>query len=431
MTLFCCILMQMFHNGKKLTAGIVFMLQKEWDEVWINASLVTCEETNHLINPGALAVKGPHIAWVGAMEDLPGAPEALAHVVHDAQGQCITPGFIDCHTHLIYAGNRAHEFEMRLKGATYEEIARGGGGIQSTVTATRAASEDDLLKQSLVRARALMNSGVTTLEIKSGYGLDWETEQKILRVAKRMEELLPLTIQKTFLGAHTFPLEYRDHPDEYVTLICDQMIPAVAAEKLAEAVDVFCENIAFNIEQTERIFKAAQKHGLAIKCHSEQLSNSGSAKLAAKYQALSVDHLEHATEDCVKVLAQSNTVAVLLPGAYYYLRETNMPPIAELKKHKVPIAIASDCNPGTSPIMSILLILNMACTLFRLTPEDAVRGVTIQAAKALGMDKTHGSLSKGKVADFAIWHVKDSAELSYYMGANPLAHLIKSGQLVK
>src|SRR3990167_3583468 len=354
-------------------------------------------------------------------------PDNLANHVDDMQGRCVTPGLIDCHSHIVYAGNRSNEFEMRLQGISYEEIAKQGGGIQSTVAATRNASEQELLIQSLPRAQALMASGATTIEIKSGYGLNWETEEKMLRVAKCIEEILPVTIYKTFLGAHTIPIEYRDKPNAYVDLICNEMVPLIAKEKLANAIDVFCEKIAFNLQQTERVFKAAQQHGLAIKCHSEQLSDSGSAILAAKYHALSVDHLEHVSDQGVEAIAKSKTVAVLLPGAFYFLRENKLPPIALLRQHGVPIALASDCNPGTSPILSLLLILNMACTLFRLTPQEALQGVTKYAAQALGLQTTHGTLSVGKTADFAIWNINHPAELAYYLGGSPLYSLVKKG----
>jgi imidazolonepropionase len=388
-----------------------------WDTLWKNALLATCEQHYGLIPNAAIATKAGKIAWLGAMQDLP--PHA-AKQTHDLEGRCLTPGFIDCHTHLVYGGNRAHEFEQRLQGMSYEEIARQGGGIHSTVNATRAATEEDLYEQSRTRAQALIASGATTIEIKSGYGLDWQTEAKILRVAKRLGEKLPVTIKRTFLGGHAIPPEYRGKADAYVDLVCNEMIPQVAQEKLADAVDVFCEKIAFNLEQTERMFKAAQQHGLAIKCHAEQLSDSGSAALAARYHALSVDHLEHVSSTGVKAVAHSGTVAVLLPGAFYFLRETKLPPIAALRQHHIPIALATDCNPGTSPVLSMPLILNMACTLFRLTPEEALLGLTCHAAKALGMHATHGTLTVGKVADFAIWEVGHPAELAYYVGTRPV-----------
>lgn len=406
------------------------MHSKQWDALWINGLLTTCEGGYGFHENAALAVKQGKITWLGAMSELPFAPVECAEKIYDLAGRCVTPGFIDCHTHLIYAGNRAHEFELRLQGATYEDIARQGGGIQSTVAATRAASEEMLFAASSKRVQALIASGVTTIEIKSGYGLDWQTEAKILRVAKHIEEIFPITICKTFLGAHIIPKEYRDCPDAYVDILCEEMIPRIAQEKLAEAVDVFCEKMAFSLEQTERIFKAANQHNLAIKCHAEQLSTSESAILAAKHQALSVDHLEYLSAAGVKAMAEAGTVAVLLPGAFYFLRETKQPPIDLLRKHNIPIALASDCNPGTSPIMSLLFILNLACTLFRLTPEEALLGVTQQAAKALGLDKTHGTLTKGKVADFAIWDVTHPAELAYYIGANPLHALVKNGEVI-
>lgn len=402
---------------------------QQWDSIWINAAILTCE--GELIIDGAIAVKNGLIAWVGPMHALPKKPQELALQVHTATDCCITPGFIDCHTHVVFAGNRAHEFEERLMGVSYETIAKRGGGIQSTVAATRAASEDELLQQTLPRVQALMQSGVTTLEIKSGYGLDVATEMKMLRVAKRIAAELPINIKTTFLGGHTIPKEYVGNADGYVDLVCHEMMPLVAKEKLADAVDVFCETIAFNLVQTDRIFKTARQYGLAIKCHAEQLSTSGAAKLAATYNALSVDHLEHITQEDIKAIGAANTVAVLLPGAFYFLREKQLPPIELLREHHVPMALATDCNPGTSPITSMLLILNMACTLFRLTPTEALLGATKYAAQALGLSQSHGTLSVGKIADFAIWHVKDPVELIYYLGANPLHQLIINGNVVK
>jgi imidazolonepropionase len=358
------------------------------------------------------------------------SPENLADEVYDCEGRCLTPGFIDCHTHIVYGGNRAHEFELRLQGVTYEEIAKQGGGIQSTVKATRELSEETLFEQSLKRVYALMHSGVTTLEIKSGYGLNLETELKMLRIAKRIEKTLPVTVSKTFLGAHTTPHEYRSNPDEYIDLVCHEMIPAVVENNLADAVDVFCEKIAFNTKQTDRVFRAAHKFGLGVKCHAEQLSDSMGAILAASYNAWSVDHLEHMSDAGVKAISNSGTVAVLLPGAYYFLRETQLPPVNALREHGIPIAIATDSNPGTSPVLSLLMILNMACTLFRLTPVEALEGVTRHAAKALNLQNTHGTLTIGKVADFAIWDVGHPVELVYYMGGNPLRQLVKGGRVV-
>ena len=405
------------------------MSNKMWDRLWIHAK-IACDDHDEVIQDGAIAIKGERIAWVGTMQSLQGIPSSLSHEVYDVKQSLITPGLIDCHTHLIYAGNRANEFAMRLEGASYTDIAKKGGGIQATVKATRAATEDHLFQQSLIRAQALMESGVTTIEIKSGYGLDIETELKMLRVAKRIESHLKLSICKTFLGAHTFPTEYLHQPEIYVNFICEKMIPMVAKEKYADAVDVFCESIAFNIEQTEKIFKAAKQHGLSVKCHAEQLSHMGAATLAAKYNALSADHLEHLSEEDAKAMSQAGLVAVLLPGAYYFLREKKSPPIDLLRKYRIPIPIPSDCNPGPSPMMSILLILNMACVLFHLTPKEALKGVTENAAKALGIDEDYGSISVGKVADLAIWNVSDTLDLFYTMGCSPLKTLIKAGKTI-
>jgi imidazolonepropionase len=402
-------------------------MTKKWDAIWTNGTIVTCENSYGLQKNGCIAVKNGKIAWMGAMHELQGDPKELASEHHDLLRRCLTPGLIDCHTHVVYAGNRAKDFELRLQGYTYEEIARQGGGIRSTVLATRNASEDELYEQSSKRIRAMIQAGVTTLEIKSGYGLDWQNELKMLRVVKRIEEKFPITIYKTFLGAHAIPPEYEGKNDAYVDVICNQMIPEIARAKLADAVDVFCEKIAFNIAQTERIFQTAKHFGLAIKCHAEQLSHLGGALLAANYQALSVDHLEYVTNEDIEKIAKTKTVAVLLPGAFYFLREKKPPPVDLLKHHQVPIALATDCNPGTSPLTSILLILNMACIQFLLTPEEALLGVTHNAAKALGMDKTHGTLAVGKVADFAIWDIDHPNELSYSIGQNRLHRLVRGG----
>jgi len=402
----------------------------KWDALWINAQVMTGEVSGSLLENAAIGTQSGKIAWVGKMTDLPDKPENCAKQIHDTKGKTITPGFIDCHTHLVFAGNRAHEFEQRLEGVTYEEIAKQGGGIQSTVAATRQASEEELFAQSLPRAQALQQSGVSTIEIKSGYGLDFATEAKILRVAKRIGETLPLTVKRTFLGAHTIPLEYRGKAQEYVDLVCNDMIPRIAAENLADAVDVFCEHIAFDIKQTEQVFQAAAQHKLAVKCHGEQLTCSDSAVLASAYQALSVDHLEYASPAGIAAMAQAGVVAVLLPGAFYFLREKQLPPISLLREMKVPMALASDCNPGTSPVMSILLIMNMACTLFRMPPAEVLQGVTMHAARALGISATHGSLTAGKIADFSVWNVRSPVELCYYLGNQPLAMSVKAGELV-
>lgn len=405
-------------------------MSAQWDTLWLNATIATCDQSYGLVEEAAIATKHNKITWVGPMRDLRSNPEQLASHIYDVAGACITPGLIDCHTHLIYGGDRSHEFEMRLKGATYEEIIRSGGGIHSTVAATRLATEDELFIQSLARAKTMLANGVTTLEIKSGYGLDVATELKMLRVAKRIEEALPLTVSKTFLGAHTVPLDHKNHAERYIDLVCEEMLPQVAAEKLADAVDVFCERIAFNYAQTERVFKTAQQYGLTVKCHAEQLSDTGGAQLAAQYGALSVDHLEYLSLDGVNAISQSGSVAVLLPGAFYFLQEKQLPPIALLRQYGVPMAIATDCNPGTSPILSLLLIMNMACTLFKLTPEEALVAATLHAARALGLGKSHGSLVVGKIADFAVWNISHPTELSYYIGSNPLQTLIKNGKII-
>jgi imidazolonepropionase len=402
----------------------------KYDAIWINACIATCEQGYGLIETGAIAVRDGKIAWIGQLTDLPKKILDSANHIYDVSNRVITPGLIDCHTHIIYAGDRADEFEKRLQGISYEEMVRLGGGIQSTVNATRAASEESLLSDSYARAQTMIRNGTSVIEIKSGYGLNWETELKILRVAKQLEDSLPLTVKKTFLGAHTIPNEYHDSPDDYVDLICDEMIPRASRDGLADAVDVFCEKIAFNIKQTERIFQTAKNHGLSIKCHAEQLSHMGAAALAARYQALSVDHLEHITESDIQIIAQSATVAVLLPGAIYCLNETKRPPVDLLRAHGVPIALATDCNPGTSPIFSLPLIMNMACRLLGLTPEEALLGVTKYAAAALNLESSHGTLGLGKTADMAVWDICHPRDLSYYLGSQPLYDIIKNGKRV-
>lgn len=402
-----------------------------WDQLWIHGTIARCENAGDLLFNAALAIQDDKIAWVGSMQQLNGDPSQLAKQVIDATGTCLTPGLIDCHTHFIYAGNRANEFEARLQGKTYAEIAADGGGIHATVRATRNASAEELFNDSQRRAYALLQSGVTTLEVKSGYGLDLATEIKMLRVAQDIEKTLPLTIKRTFLGAHAVPQEFHNKADDYVDLVCQEMLPYIAREKLADAVDVFCESIAFDLAQTERIFATAKRYGFAIKCHAEQLSHSGSAELAAHYGALSVDHLEHLSQEGIIAMQAAHSVAVLLPGAFYCLRETVLPPIALLRQHQVPIALASDCNPGTSPILSLPLIMNMACTQFRLTPEEVLQGVTRHAALALGIEATHGTLTQNKIADIAVWQVNHPREIIYYLGDRPLKHLIKAGNLLK
>ncbi len=381
------------------------------------------------IENAALALSDGKIAWLGNIEQLPQYDTENVEVI-DAQGKWITPGLIDCHTHIVYGGNRANEFELRLKGASYEEIAQNGGGIVSTVKATREATEDELFASAYKRLGALHNEGVTSLEIKSGYGLDLENEVKMLKVAARLQQSLPVSVQKTFLGAHALPVEYKDDSDGYIDLVCQQMIPEVANLNLADAVDVFCEGIGFSYEQTERVFKAAKEHGINVKVHAEQLSDLGGTELAAKYNALSSDHLEYLSLAGVKAMQQSGMTAVLLPGAFYFLRETKLPPVQMLRDNNVRIAIATDANPGSSPINSIQLMLNMACTLFRLTPTEALAGVTCNAARALGIQDKVGELAVGMDADIALWDIQQPAQLCYQYGVNPLSSLYKQGKKV-
>ena len=371
----------------------------------------------------ALLVADGRIEWLGAQADCPAGNGAE---VVDCAGRLITPGLIDCHTHLVYGGDRADEFEMRLEGAGYAEIAAAGGGILSTVNATRAASESGLLQQALPRARRLLSEGVTTLEIKSGYGLDAANEIKMLRVAQRLGETLGVRVQKTFLGAHALPPEYAGREDDYIAYLCDEVLPQAQSEGLVDAVDVFIESIAFNLRQGETMLARAQQLGLPIKAHVEQLSDLGGAVMAASHGALSVDHLEYLPDAAVGKLG--DTVAVLLPGAFYVLRETRLPPIGALREHGVPMALATDANPGSSPVHSILLIMNMACTLFRLTPAEALRGVTINAARALGLEREIGSLAPGKRADLVLWDVDRPSLLSYRVGDNPCAAVMQGGQ---
>ncbi|MHA1536222.1 MAG: imidazolonepropionase [Alphaproteobacteria bacterium] len=413
------------------------MTNPEMDAIWLNARLATMTDRGGAdtgapygaIEDGALAVRGGRIAWVGARSELADRPEILCRSVHDCGGRWITPGLIDCHTHLIYGGNRAGEFEKRLEGASYEEIARAGGGIASTVEATRAASEDELYEAAQPVLRSLMGEGVTTIEIKSGYGLDTENEAKMLRVARRVGEALALTVCTSFLGAHALPPEFAGRADDYIDAVCDEMLPAIASENLADAVDAFCEGIGFSREQTSRVFAAAKAHGLPVKLHAEQLSNLRGAVLAAEYGALSADHLEHLDDEGVAAMAAAGSVAVLLPGAFYFLRETRMPPVEKLRAANVPIAIASDSNPGSSPAGSLLLMVNMACTLFRLTPEEALAGITRNAARALGIGERAGTLEVGKDADFVLWDIDAPAELAYRFGLNPCAGVVKGGKV--
>ncbi|MDA0220964.1 MAG: imidazolonepropionase [Proteobacteria bacterium] len=405
-----------------------------WDRLWTGARLATMEqgETPYgAIENGALGVEDGRIVYCGPQDDLPGAPDSLAREIHRLDGRWITPGLIDCHTHLVHGGDRAGEFEMRLEGASYEELLKAGGGILSTVRATREASLESLVATALPRLDALLAEGVTTIEIKSGYGLDVATETRMLRAARRLGALRPVSVVTTFLGAHALPPEFADRADAYIDLMCGSALPAVAGEGLADAVDVFCEKIAFNLEQTERVFRAAQAAGLPVKLHAEQLSDMGGALLAARYGALSCDHLEFISRDGAAAMAKAGTVAVMLPGAFYFLRDTNVPPIAMLREAGVPMAVSTDCNPGSSPATSLLLMLNMAATLFRMTPEEALAGVTREAARALGVQDHRGTLKQGKAADLAIWDIARPAELSYRIGFNPLYGAVKAGEIVE
>ena len=404
-----------------------------WDELWINLRLarMTGEAPYGALEDGALAVAGGRIAWLGPRAELPGAPEGLAALVRDGAGRWMTPGLVDCHTHIVHGGDRAREFELRLEGASYEELARAGGGILSTVAATRAASQADLEASAARRLERLAAEGVTTVEIKSGYGLETETEARMLRAARALGASLPMTVRTSFLGAHALPPEYADDAEGYIDLVCADMLPAVAEEGLADAVDGFCETIGFSPAQTERVFAAAAGAGLPVKLHADQLSDLGGAALAAAHGALSADHLEYTSEAGVKAMAGAGTVAVLLPGAFYFLRESKLPPIDRLRAHGVPMALATDCNPGSSPATSLLLMLNMACTLFRLTPEEALAGVTREGARALGLAESLGTLEVGKAADLVLWDIEHPAELAYHLGANPCAAVVKQGRVVR
>ena len=400
--------------------------------VWLNCKAATLQagavQPYGLIEDAALIVDGSVLQWVGARTDLPADMLAQCAQIHDAKGTLITPGLIDCHTHLVYGGNRAGEFEQRLNGASYEDIARAGGGIASTVKATRDATELELKTQSTPRLQALLDEGVTTIEVKSGYGLALEHERKTLRVARSLGTAHPVSVKTTFLGAHAVPPEFAGRTDDYVDEVV-RMLPVLQTEGLVDAVDAFCERIGFSLAQTERVFKAARSLSLPVKLHAEQLSDSGGAQLAAGYGALSCDHLEWLSDAGVAAMNQAGTTAVLLPGAFYFLRETKLPPIAQLRSAGVPLAISTDCNPGSSPCTSLLLMLNMACTLFKLTPEEALAGVTRNAARALGL-KDRGVLAAGMRADFVLWNVQSPAELSYAFGSCPRSQTVFNGLVV-
>lgn len=390
-----------------------------------NLKAATFCDSYGLIADAAILIEGRTIAWVGPRTE---APPAKATV--DCSGRLATPGLIDCHTHIVYGGNRAHEFEQRLSGVSYADIAKAGGGIASTVRATRSQSEAELASSALKRLDALLAEGVTTIEIKSGYGLDRDTELKMLRVARALGQKRPVDVVTSYLGAHALPPEFRDNRAAYLDLVCNEVLPAVARENLADAVDAFCEGIAFSVEETRRVFEAAKANGLPVKLHAEQLSNLGGAIMAASFGAISVDHIEYLDQAGVDAIAGSGTVAVLLPGAFYYLRETQAPPVEALRKAGVPMAIATDLNPGSSPVHSILTTMNMACVLFGLTPPEALAGVTVNAAKALGLSD-RGLIAPGMKADIALWDVERPGDLAYPLGFNPLSAVIRNGEMVR
>jgi imidazolonepropionase len=390
--------------------------------VFANVNLATMVDGYGEIKDGAIAVHHGRIAWLGPRREAP-----RAAVIHDCDGAWLTPGLVDCHTHIVHAGNRSDEWEARLEGASYEDIAANGGGIMSTVRATRAASVVDLLHHSAPRVSQLLAEGVTTLEIKSGYGLNLQGEANLLRAARRIGELLPVKVRTTFLGAHALPPEFTGRPDDYIAEVTERMLPLLVKENLVDAVDAFCEHIGFSYDQTERVFAAAKKLGLPVKLHAEQLSDQRGAELVARYRGLSADHLEYVTPAGIAAMAAAGTVAVLLPGAYYFLRETQAPPLAALREAGVPLAVATDCNPGTSPLSSILLAMNMACTLWRMTPREALQGATVNAARALGLQDQIGTLEVGKRADFALWDITRPSELAYSIGFNPCQAVVNGG----
>ena len=393
--------------------------------LWQHCNVATMAEGAYsIIEDAAIVTCEGFIEWIGPRLHVPHGEYSQTHGL---EGAWVTPGLIDCHTHTVFGGNRSGEFEQRLQGVSYADIAAAGGGIASTVRATRAASEEELFASARQRLMCLLRDGVTSVEIKSGYGLSLESERKILRVIRRLGDTLPVTVRSTCLAAHALPPEYKDRADDYIDLICNEMLPALAAEGLVDAVDAFCEYLAFSPAQVERVFKVAQGLGLPVKLHAEQLSSLHGSSLAARYHALSADHLEFMTEEDAMAMAAAGTVAVLLPGAFYFLRETQLPPMQALRKHGVKIAIASDLNPGTSPALSLRLMMNMACTLFRMKPEEALAGVTLHAATALGMGETHGSLEPGKVADFVAWNIDRPADLAYWLGGDLDKRVVRNG----
>ena len=405
------------------------MTNHHCDTLYTGSHLFTAQGGNRqVIHNAAIAVRDQTIVWLGKRANIPEAMKNPTKALYELDQGWITPGLIDCHTHLIYGGNRSDEFRRRLEGESYEDIARLGGGILSTVKATREASEESLLFYASRRLKTLLNEGVTTVEIKSGYGLDLTTELKMLRVARQLGINFPVDIRTTFLAAHALPPEFEGNKDGYIKHICDVMLPEVCKENLADAIDAFCENIGFSVIQVAKLFARAKTYNLPIKLHAEQLSNLHGAALAASFEALSADHLEYLDEEDVKAMAASGTVAVLLPGAFYFLRETKLPPVELLRKYRVPMAIATDSNPGSSPCNSLLLMLNMACTQFKLTPEEALMAVTKHAAQALGLQHSHGQLKVGMRADFVHWSIEQPEDLAYYFGNNPCRLVVKNGQ---
>ncbi|CAN7433710.1 imidazolonepropionase [Acidovorax sp. LjRoot129] len=399
------------------------------DGVWVNLNPVPGLVIANVPVPDGqctcVVVQGGRMSWVGPQAQVPAEYQALRR--WDAHGALATPGLVDCHTHLVYGGQRANEFAMRLAGATYEEVAKAGGGIVSSVKATREASEDELFALAAPRLQALLDEGVCAIEIKSGYGLALEHERKQLRVARRLGTAFGVIVRTTFLGAHALPPEYAGRSQDYTDLVCNEMLPALAAEGLVDAVDVFCERIAFTLAETEQVFQAAQKLGIPVKLHAEQLSDMGGAALAARYGALSCDHIEHLSQDGIAAMKAAGTVAVLLPGACYTLRDTHLPPIAQLREAGVPMAVSTDHNPGTSPALSLLLMANMACTLFRLTVPEALAGITTHAARALGLQDTHGLIAAGRPANFVLWPLSEPAELAYWYGHKPACTIVRQG----
>jgi imidazolonepropionase len=403
-----------------------------WDRLWTNVNLATMQDGRYSeINRGAIATTGSRISWLGPQDHLAAPPERLAKKVIDGKGHYITPGLIDCHTHLVFGSNRAKEFEQRLMGVSYEEIANQGGGIRSTVSATRTASLEELIHATTPRLQSLLDTGVTSVEIKSGYGLDIDTELRMLQVMSALENSLPVSIEKTYLGAHTVPVEYERNRDGYLDLICNELLPLIHENNSADAVDIFCETIGFNIAESTRILQAATALNLNVKMHADQLTDMGASALAAEFSALSADHLEHCPKTGVSAMADNSSTAVLLPGAFYYLRESRKPPVELFRTYEVPMAIATDLNPGSSPVASLLTIMNMACTLFGLTPEEALSAVTSNAARALGLQDDRGTLEVGKRADFVLWDIQSPAELSYWVGFNPCVERIKNGVPVR